>query len=69
MPHPIRDVDTEAEVARPIAAIPGRALGRVRLIVGVTDQSRNLDRSLPKGRRRSQRNLTGRRRKTARTLG
>lgn len=70
--HLIRDEDTEAEVARRIVAIPGRALGRVRLIVDVTDQSRNLDRSLPKGRRRSRRNptnLTGRKRRIARTLG
>lgn len=64
----IKGVDTGAEVGRLIVDGPGRALGRVRPIVGVTDRSR--DRNLPKSRRRSRRNQTSpTRRKKARVQG
>jgi len=71
VPHLTKDVDTEAEAVRRIVAIPDRALGRVRLIVDDTDQSRSLDRNLRKSRRRSRRNpisLTRRRIKKVRAL-
>lgn len=58
MPPHIEDADTEAEVVRLIVAIRGRALGRDRPIVGVTDPSRSLGRSRRRNRRKSQRNPT-----------
>ena len=64
----IKGVDIGAEVARHTVVVPGRDLGRVRHIVGVTDQSR--DRSLPKSPRRSRRNpISPTRRKRARVQG
>ena len=67
----LKGVDTEAEVVRRIVAIPGRALGRVRPIVGVTVQSRSHDQGLRKSRQRNRRsptNPTRNERRKARTV-
>lgn len=63
MPPLIEDAVTEVVVVRLIVAIQGRALGRDRHIVGVTDPSRNLDRSHRRNRRKNRRNPINRTRK------
>jgi len=53
-----KGADTEAGVVLRIVVIPDHALGRVRLIVGVTVQSRSHDQGLRTSRQRNRRSPT-----------